>query len=158
MGFLFLTYSSSYKVISGKEAFIEKLSWDIYKGLKPIEEECAIEQLYTLMEERQREMMDLVRLSVKTTIIGIYEKEHLALAGELESVRNQMQKLKEQQAARALRENQVEELKDYLMARETHLTKFDEDLFRRMVEKVKIQSMAEVAFVFKAGVEAREIL
>ena len=46
----------------------------------------------------------------------------------------------------------------YQMSQETNLTKFDEDLFRRLVEKVKVRSMVEVEFVFKAGVEVREIL
>ena len=51
-----------------------------------------------------------------------------------------------------------EELYGYQMSQETNLTKFDEDLFRRLVEKVKVRSMVEVEFVFKAGVEVREIL
>ena len=38
------------------------------------------------------------------------------------------------------------------------LTKFDGDLFRRLIEKVKVLSMVEVEFVFKTGVEVREIL
>lgn len=38
------------------------------------------------------------------------------------------------------------------------LEKFDEDLFRRVIEKVKVQSMVEAVFVFKTGVEVREIL
>ncbi len=41
---------------------------------------------------------------------------------------------------------------------EANLTKFDEDLFRRVVEKVKVQSEIEVEFVFKVGVEVREVL
>lgn len=35
---------------------------------------------------------------------------------------------------------------------------FDDVLFQRFVEKVKVQSMAEVAFVFNMGVEVREVL
>lgn len=49
----------------------------------------------------------------------------------------------------------MEEFQDYLMAQESDLAKFDEELFRRFVEKVTVQSMAEVAFVFKVGVEVR---
>ena len=54
------------------------------------------------------------------------------------------------------REKQVKELQDYFV--EANLTQFDEDIFRRVVEKVKVQSMAEVEFVFKVGIEVREIL
>ena len=54
------------------------------------------------------------------------------------------------------REKQVKGLEDYLV--EANLVKFDEDLFRRVVEKVNACSMVEVEFVFKAGVEVREVL
>lgn len=71
---------------------------------------------------------------------------------------NRMGKLKEHQTERAIREKRVEELKDYLIGQESGLTKFDDVLFRRFVENVIIQSMAEVAYVFKVGVEMREVL
>ncbi|MHB1405291.1 MAG: hypothetical protein ACYCV0_06850 [Desulfitobacteriaceae bacterium] len=86
------------KVIGSKEAFIEKLSQDIYRGLKPVKEEYTMEQLYTRLEELQQEMKSLVKRGMKAGVVD--EKEHSA-----------------------------------------------EELFRRFVEKVEIQSMAEVAFV-----------
>ena len=53
----------------------------------------------------------------------------------------------------------VEEFKVYLDARRSEqVDKFDGDLFRKLVEKVRVESMVEVEFVFKAGVEVREIL
>lgn len=54
-------------------------------------------------------------------------------------MRERMQRLKGQQTERALRKKYVQELRDYL--KETNLTKFDEDIFRRFVEKVKVRSM-----------------
>ena len=67
-------------------------------------------------------------------------------------------KLKDKQAEQVLRVNHIQELKNYLITQETGLTKFDEDIFRRVVEKVKVESMVEAVFVFKAGVEVRGIL
>lgn len=40
---------------------------------------------------------------------------------------------------------------------EVKITKFDEEIFRRLIERVKVQSMVEAVFVFKTGVEVREI-
>ena len=37
------------------------------------------------------------------------------------------------------------------------VTKFDEEIFRGLIEKVKVQSMVEVVFVFKTRVEVREV-
>lgn len=35
---------------------------------------------------------------------------------------------------------------------------FNEELFRRLIEKVSVKSLVEVTFVFKTGVEVREVL
>ena len=86
------------------------------------------------------------------------EKEHSALGAEIESVQNRMGKLKEQQVERALREKRVEEFQDYLMTHGGEISKFDDVLFRRFGDKIIVQSMAEVEFLFKAGVEVREVL
>lgn len=40
---------------------------------------------------------------------------------------------------------------------EVKVTKFDEEIFRRLVVRVKVQSMVEAVFVFKTGVEVRGI-
>lgn len=85
-------------------------------------------------------------------------KGHSALGNEIKSIQNRMAKLKDQLTERALREKRVEELQDYLMVQVSGIDKFDDVLFRRFVEKVMIQSMAEVAFVLKAGIEVREVL
>lgn len=147
------------KVIGGREAFMETLLQNIYRGLEKIEEEYTVEQLDARLDELQREMMSLVRLNARTGLdTRVYDKEYSALAAEIELMRERKQKLKDKQAERVLRVNRVQELQDYLMAQETSLTKFDEDLFRRLIEKVKVHSMVEAVFVFKTGVEVREIL
>ena len=56
------------------------------------------------------------------------------------------------------RQKCVQELQKYLLDKENEICKFDETLFRKVVEKVKVRSMVEVEFVFNAGIEAREIL
>ena len=131
------------KAIGSKDAFIPR---DIYR-----EEEDTLEQLGARLEELQNKMKSLVKAEFD-------EKEYSTLAGEIDLNRERMQRLKGQQTERALRVKQVQELYGYQMSQETNLTKFDEDLFRRLVEKVKVRSMVEVEFVFKAGVEVREIL
>lgn len=90
--------------------------------------------------------------------MGLEKKEYSTLTGKIDLMRERMKRLKEQQTERALRARYVQELQDYLMEQETKLSTFDEELFRKSVEKVKVRSMVEVEFVFKAGVEVRSIL
>lgn len=115
-----------------------------------------MEQLYTRLEELQQEMKCLVRQGMKAGLVD--EKEHSSLGTEIESVQNRMGKLKEQQTELAMREKRVKEFREYLMGQGGEIGKFDEELFRRFIEKVTIQSMAEVEFLFKAGVGVREVL
>jgi site-specific DNA recombinase len=49
-------------------------------------------------------------------------------------------------------------LREYIETQETALNKFDEDLFRRLIKKVSVKSLVEVTFVFKTGVEVKELL
>lgn len=119
------------KVIGGRDTFMATLMQNIYRGLEKIEEEYTIEQLNARLEELQR---------------------------EIELMRERRQKLKDAKAERVLRVNRIMELEEYLATQESPLEKFDEDLFRRLIEKIKVQSMVEVVFVFKTGVEVREIL
>ncbi|MDR3602082.1 MAG: recombinase family protein [Desulfosporosinus sp.] len=61
--------------------------------------------------------------------------------------------------AKTVKEGALEQAFVRVMNREqgVKVTKFDEEIFRRLVEKVKVQSMVEVVFVFKTGIEVREI-
>jgi hypothetical protein len=85
----------------------------------------------------------------------------MTIGAEIKRVQNRINKLKDQlteREMREMREKRVEELRDYLMGQESGIDKFNDVLFRRFVEKVAVQSMAEVAFVFKVGVDVREVL
>ena len=52
----------------------------------------------------------------------------------------------------------IGEFKAYLDAQGALVDKFDGDLFRKLVEKVRVVSMVEVEFVFKVAMEMRDIL
>lgn len=131
------------KVMNRADALIPQ---DIYEA-----EEYSLEQLGARFEELQHKMGNLAKT-------GFDETEYSTLAGEIDLNCERMQRLKRQQAERALQAKRAQELQDYLITHETNLTKFAEDLFHRFVEKVKVRSMVEVEFVFKAGVDVREIL
>jgi len=147
------------KVIGGKETFINRLMVNIYKGLESVEREYTMEGIEARLTELQQEIRSLVRLNVKTGLdTKVYDVEYSQLATEIELMRERRQELKTAEAERVLRVNRIEELRLYLIEQDTTLDKFDMDLFRKLIEKVKVQSMVEAVFVFKTGVEVREIL
>lgn len=115
------------------------------------EEEYRVEELQARIEELQAKMMDLTKT-------GFDNEEYSALAGEIDLLCERMGGVKGRETERLVRDRLVEELRDYLMAQESDISKFDEGIFRRFVEKVRVRSMVEVEFLFKAGVEVREVL
>jgi hypothetical protein len=106
-----------------------------------------------------QEMMSLVRLNSKArTGANAFDKEYAEVATEIELMQERKQKLNDAELERLIRRNKVEELREYLTSQDTPLAKFDGDLFRRLIEKVLVHSMVEVTFVFRSGVEVKEIL
>ncbi|WP_088187107.1 recombinase family protein [Desulfosporosinus sp. FKA] len=99
--------------------------------------------------ELQQELMNTVRNN----------QEYSSLTAEIERLTAHKQRLKGDEAERAWRDRMREEFMAYLDARDGKLLdRFDGDLFRKMIEKVRIESMVEVEFVFKVGVMGREVL
>lgn len=131
------------RLISSRGASMRQ---DIYRV-----EEFTIGELKARIKELQSQMMVLVKR-------GFDDKVYLNLAKEIDMLRERMIGLKGEQTERALRKSWGKELQDYLAEQETEIRKFDEDLFRKVIDKIRVQSMVEVEFVFKAGVEVREIL
>lgn len=73
-------------------------------------------------------------------------------------MRERKQKVKDAEAERILRLDRIKEIQEHLNQQESLLDTFDEDLFRMLIEKVKVLSITEVVFVFKTGVEVKEVL
>ncbi|WP_407309863.1 zinc ribbon domain-containing protein [Desulfosporosinus sp. SB140] len=125
------------RVIANKEAYLLVEISSPASGYEDIDVKLA---------ELQQELMTVVRNN----------QEYSSLTAEIERLQAHKQRLKGDETEKAWRDRKREEFKAYLDARDGKLLdKFDGDLFRRLIEKVKIQSMVEVEFVFKVGVEMR---
>lgn len=132
------------KLISGKEAFLIEQIGDCVGGTEEIDAK---------LEKLQQKLMSVVRN------LGTDNEEYAKVVHEIEIMRGRRVGLKNAEAEGGWRKSKTDEFKAYLDARDGELLdKFDEELFRRLVDKVKVLSMVEMVFVFKAGVEIREIL
>lgn len=52
----------------------------------------------------------------------------------------------------------INELRQFLQGQNSPLEYFNEDLLSRLIDKVSLKSFVEATFVFKTGVEVREVL
>lgn len=147
------------QVVGGKESFIKKLFDNIYKGLNEVEHEFTQEQIDERLAQLQQDLMSLVRLNAKTGLdTREYDNEYGQLAAEIERFRALRQTLLDEEAQKVIRIQRVDDLRRFLQRQESPLEKFDEDIFRRLIEKVSIKSLVEATFVFKTGIEVREVL
>ena len=92
------------------------------------------------------------------TKTGFDEKEYEIMAGEIDLLRERVRGVKMKETESGVRAKWVQELLDYLMGQRGEIKKFDEKIFRRFVEKVRVCSMVEVEFILKAGIEVMELL
>ncbi|MDR3565606.1 MAG: recombinase family protein [Negativicutes bacterium] len=147
------------QVIGGKETFMERLFENIYKGLAMVEHEFTQEQIGEHLAKLQQELMSLVRLNAKTGLdTREYDNEYGQLAAEIERFRALRQTLLDDEAQKVIRIQRIDDLRDFLQSQTSPLEYFNEDLFRRLIEKVSVKSLVEATFVFKTGVEVREVL
>jgi DNA invertase Pin-like site-specific DNA recombinase len=126
------------RIIVNKEAYlVEEIS----------DPEFDFEAIDARITELQQELMDAVRNNLEYS------------TAEIERLQALKQKVKGDEVERQWKGRMVREFKAYLEARDGELVdKFDGELFRKLVEKVRVVSMVEVEFVFKVGIELREIL
>jgi hypothetical protein len=126
------------RIIANKEAYIiEETSGT----------EFDFEAIDAKIAELQQELIDSVRNNREYS------------TAEIERLQTLKQKVKGDEVEKSWRNRMVEEFKAYLDARGSEqVDKFDGDTFRKLVEKVRVESMVEVEFVLKSGFYLREVI
>lgn len=125
---------------------------NINRVLESKEDSNELKVINERLEELKDQMMNLVRLNVRSGLDNqIYDEEY--------------QQLKEKKAkfdnTELIREKglqKVKEIKKVLYGREDIIKKFDDELFSQMVEQVKVISLVEIEFVYKIGGVVKGIL
>lgn len=142
------------QVIGGKESFINQLFENIYKGLDKVKHQYSADEIAQRLAELQQDLMSLVRLNAKTGLdTRAYDEEYNKLAKEIERFRDMKKALSNHEAQKAIRIRQMEEISSFLRTQTSPVEKFDGELFRRFIDKVKVKPCGNVIFVFKTGIE-----
>ncbi|OOV59885.1 recombinase family protein, partial [Clostridium botulinum D/C] len=146
------------KAISDKEVFTQKLVKNVEKVIPKAQENLSIDEIQDRLKELQQELMKLVRLNVNTGLDAeVYDGEYARIAKEIESLREKKQRIQEAKLDDTIRKNRAEQI--VAIIKEQELVKsFDEELFRNVIERITILSIAEVEFKFKSGLRVKEIL
>ena len=147
------------KVITNKETFISNMIENINRVLESKEDSNELKVINERLEELKEQMMNLVRLNVRSGLDNqIYDEEYQRLEEEMQQLKEKKSKFDNTDLIREKGLQKVKEIKKVLDGREEVIKKFDEELFSQMVELVKVISLVEVEFVYKMGCEIKEIL
>ncbi|WP_160678043.1 recombinase family protein [Clostridium sp. C8-1-8] len=147
------------KVIENKEAFISNMMENINRVLESKEDSNEPKVINERLEELKEQMMNLVRLNVRSGLDNqIYDEEYQRLEEEMQQLKEKKAKFDNTELIREKGLQKVKEIKKVLDGREDIIKKFDDELFSQMVEQVKVISLVEVEFVYKMGVSIKEIL
>lgn len=147
------------QAVSSKSEFIEKLLVNIKKGLEKVEYEFTQEQIDERLSELQQDLMSLVRLNAKTGLeTREYDNEYRLVAAEIEKFREMRKKFLDLESQKVIRIQRMDDMRQFLLSQDSPLEKFDGDILRRLIEKVSVKSLVEAIFIFKTGIEVREVL
>ncbi len=147
------------KVIENKEAFISNMMENINRVLESKEDSNELKGINERLEELKEQMMNLVRLNVRSGLDNqIYDEEYQRLEEELQQLKEKKAKFDNTDLIREKELQKVKEIKKVLDGREDIIKKFDDELFSQMVEQVKVINLVEVEFVYKIGIVVKEIL
>jgi hypothetical protein len=103
--------------------------------------------------------MRLISLNANTGLdTREYDNEYGQMVTEIERLRALRQAILDEEAQKVIRMQLIDDLRQFLQDQTSPLIGFNENLFRRLIEKVNIKSLVEATFVFKTGVEVREVL
>ncbi|MTK12274.1 MAG: hypothetical protein F8N39_09335 [Clostridiaceae bacterium] len=146
------------KAINDKEAFVKKIIENVEKVVPTVEEDLSIDGIEARLKESQQELMSLVRLNVNTGFDAeVYDGEYGRIAKEIEGLMEKKQRIQEAKLDDTIRENRAEQIAAIIKEQDL-VKRFDEELFREVIERVIVLLIVEVEFQFKFGLRIKEIL
>lgn len=147
------------KIIENKDTFIERLMKNINKVLESRQDSTELQKISERLEELKEQMMNLVRLNVRSGLDNqIYDEEYERLEKEIQKLKEKKLRFDNVEVAKENSIWKVKEIEKLLRDRKDILKEFDEELFSKMVEKVRVISFVEVEFVFKSVGSVKAVL
>jgi site-specific DNA recombinase len=143
--------------IENKDDFINKMMENIEKVFS--EDSYDTSDIDKKIEEFQKQVLNLVRLSVKSGLdSSIYTEEYERIVGEIKKLTKEKSEFDNIKLKRQEGMKQIEKIEKMLKEKEGLIREFDDKLFKETVESIKAISAEEVEFIFREGVSIKERL
>lgn len=129
------------EMCNGKDTFLPLLQANIESALDGSSEE-AIAAIDEKLTELQKKLLQLANA----------KKDYESVADEIDRLREEKQNIMVDDAEREGTRQRVKEMMEYLKKQPAEVTEYDEQLVRRLVEKITVFD-EKFVIEFKAGVE-----
>lgn len=132
---------------------------NINKVSESEEDRSELKIINERLEELKEQMMNLVRLNVRSSLDNqIYDEEYERLEEEIKQLKEKKAGFDNTELIKKEGIQKVKEIEKILRDRQDIIKDFDRELFTQIVDKVKVISLVEVEFIYKSGVVVKEIL
>lgn len=146
------------RLLTDKDTLISDMLENIEKVFR---EQTSIVDLAVIdgeLRELQGELAALVKLNLKTGIDDtIYGEEYSRIAGRMEELRSKRSSVTEAEIVRQETLGRMREITEVLRSMDT-VGEFDEELFKMLVEQIKVINLVQVEFVLQSGVGFIEVV
>lgn len=145
------------KLIYGHKTVLRPLLFAL-RGLNSEESLISIQELDKKLEENMEQQNVLVNLMTKGYLDrAVYKKSNNNLLQEAERLKRQKESINRLLESGNQHLSEVSELLQYA-TKATMLTRFQEEVFTRFVERVVVYSRSEIGFELKCGLILKERL
>ena len=145
------------KLLENRDKVLKKVEASVKEAMLEVgtDNKQQIEKVDLKIEQLQADMLELNKQRGKREIDAEqYNAQSREVMEQLDELFKQRDELIEEQSEGALSKAQYKMLTDFLK-NERKQTKFDKDVFTKLIEKIIVNSREDICFVFKDGTEVK---
>jgi len=141
------------QLMADRDAFIKRMTENIEKVFNEQASAVDIGVIDMRLDELRGQMAALVKLNLTAGIDDeIYSEEYSRIAGEIDDLKSRRVSVTQAETKQRETLSRVREITGVMRGMNS-VPEFDEELFGRLVERVRVLNLVEIEFVLRSGVE-----
>ena len=145
------------RLLENRDKVLKKVEASVKEAMLEVgtDNKQQIEKVDLMIEKLQADMLELNKRRGKREVDAEqYNTESREIMEQLDELFKQRDELIAEQSDGALSKSQYKMLTDFLK-NEQKQTEFDKDVFTKLIEKIIVNSRADITFIFKDGTEVK---
>lgn len=141
-------------MVKDKGSFFRIFYANVEKAMNKKTVTPDIDKLTKQINIYQSDLSELIQLKLRHQIDDTYyNTEYLRITGELESLQEQKESLRDMSLDNAKMKEKITVIKETIGCDTQQLKEFDDELFKILVDRVLIRDEKHITFVFESGLE-----